>query len=120
MTSPPIPPPTIATCNATPPRAHYRQGRARIAANAACHFANQIGMPLGVVLRLLRAAVRQKAGRIIIAGMTKEVAFAPVDGLINNRIDDAYRVTYVSSPELRPMIGARARSATVRITLRKT
>ena len=36
-----------------------------------------------------QAAARQKAGRIIAAGMTKEVAFEPVDGPINYRIDDA-------------------------------
>ena len=38
--------------------------------------------------RWYQAAVRQKAGRIIAAGMTKEVTFEPVDGPINNRIDD--------------------------------
>jgi hypothetical protein len=38
--------------------------------------------------RWYQAAVRQKAGRITIAGMTKEVTFEPVDGPINDRIDD--------------------------------
>src|SRR6476660_7082889 len=38
--------------------------------------------------RWYQAAVRQKAGRIIAAGMTKEVAFAPVDGPVNDLIDD--------------------------------
>jgi len=65
--------------------------------------------------RRYRAAVRQKAGRIIAAGMTKEVAFEPVDGPINDRIDDAYRAKYHGSSYLSPMIGARARSATVRV-----
>ena len=65
-----------------------------------------------------QAAVRQKAGRIIAAGMTNEVAFEPVDGPINDRIDDAYRVKYHGSPYLSPMIGARARSATVEVTPR--
>ena len=65
--------------------------------------------------RWYQAAVRQKAGRIIAAGMTKEVTFEPVDGPINDRIDDAYRAKYQDSPYLRPMIGARARSATVKI-----
>jgi len=65
--------------------------------------------------RWYRAAVRQKAGRIIAAGMTKEVAFEPVDGPINDRIDDAYRAKYHGSSYLSPMIGARARSATVRV-----
>src|ERR671926_1806768 len=64
------------------------------------------------------AAMRQKAGRIIAAGMTKEVSFEPVEGTINDRIDDAYREKYKGSPYLAPMIGARARSATVRVTPR--
>ena len=66
-----------------------------------------------------RAALRQKAGRITAAGMTKDVAFAPVEGPINDRIDAAYRAKYRDSPYLAPMIGERARSATVKITLRE-
>jgi hypothetical protein len=62
-----------------------------------------------------QAAVRQKAGRIIAAGMTKHVAFEPVDGPINDLIDDAYRAKYHGSPYLSPMISARARSATVKV-----
>jgi hypothetical protein len=62
-----------------------------------------------------QAALRQKAGRIIVAGMTKEVTFAPIDGAVNDRIDEAYRVKYRDSRYLDPMIGVRARSATVRI-----
>jgi hypothetical protein len=65
--------------------------------------------------RWYQAAVRQKAGRIISAGMTKEVVFEAVDGAINDRIDDAYRAKYRGSPYLKPMIGARARAATVRV-----
>ena len=65
--------------------------------------------------RWYQAALRQKAGRITAAGMTKEVNFEPVDGPINDRIDDAYRAKYRSSPYLKPMIGARARSATVQV-----
>jgi hypothetical protein len=63
--------------------------------------------------RWYQAAVRQKAGRIIAAGMTKEVTFEPVEGPINNRIDDAYRVKYHGSPYLNPMISARAATAKV-------
>lgn len=74
--------------------------------------------------RWYQAAVRQKAGRITAAGMTKEVTFDPVGGRINDRlndrIDDAYRMKYHSSPYLSPMISARARAATVRITPRET
>jgi hypothetical protein len=65
--------------------------------------------------RWYQAAVRQKAGRIIATGMTIEVTFEPVEGSINDRIDDAYRAKYKGSSYLAPMIGARARSATVRI-----
>ena len=41
--------------------------------------------------RWYQAAVRQKAGRIAAAGMTKEVTFEPVEGPINDLIDHAYR-----------------------------
>lgn len=72
--------------------------------------------------RWYQAAMRQKAGRIIAAHMTKEVSFEPLDetGLdgIGDRIDEAYRAKYRGSPYLDPMIGKRARSATVRIVPR--
>jgi hypothetical protein len=64
--------------------------------------------------RWYQAAVQQKAGRIIAAGMTKEVTFEPVDGPINEAIDAAYRAKYHDSPYLAPMIGARARAATIK------
>jgi hypothetical protein len=70
--------------------------------------------------RWYRAAVRQKAGRITADGMTKDVTFEPVDGPIHDRIDDAYRAKYRSSPYLSPMIGARARAATVKVLPRDT
>jgi hypothetical protein len=70
--------------------------------------------------RWYQAAVRQKAGRIIAAGITKEVAFEPVDRPINDRIDEAYRAKYKTSAYLKPMIGTHARAATVRITPRQT
>ena len=65
--------------------------------------------------RWYQAAVRQKTGRIVAAGMTKEVVFESVEGAINDRIDDAYRAKYRGSPYLDPMIGKRARAATIRI-----
>jgi hypothetical protein len=68
--------------------------------------------------RWYQAAIRQRAGRITAAGMTKEVTFDPVDGPLDDQIDIAYRAKYNSSPYLGPMIGARARSSTVRITPR--
>jgi hypothetical protein len=70
--------------------------------------------------RWYQAAMRQQAGRIIAAGMTKEVNFEPVDGPINDRIDDAYREKYDSSSYLSPMISERARSATVKVMPRET
>ncbi len=62
-----------------------------------------------------QAALRQKAGRLTAAGITKEVAFDSVNGPINDRIDDAYRAKYNGSAYLQPMIGSRASSATVKI-----
>src|SRR5690349_12150940 len=41
--------------------------------------------------RWYRAAMRERAGRITAAGMTKDVVFEPVDGPVQARIDDAYR-----------------------------
>jgi hypothetical protein len=67
-----------------------------------------------------QAAVRQKAGRIIAAGITKKVTFEPVDGPINELIDAAYRAKYSNSPYLKPMISARTRFATIRIMPRET
>lgn len=66
--------------------------------------------------RWYQAAVRQKAGRIIAAGITRDVAFQKVEGPINDRIDEAYRAKYKTSPYLKPMIASQARSATIRIT----
>ena len=51
--------------------------------------------------------------------MTKEVAFELVEGSINDLIDDAYRAKYHGSPYLRPMVGAHARSATVKVMPRE-
>ena len=65
--------------------------------------------------RWYQAAIRQKAGRVIAAGITKEVCFQAVEGAINDRIDEAHRAKYRGSPYLSPMIGARARSATVKV-----
>lgn len=65
-----------------------------------------------------QAAMRQKAGRILAAGLTREVTFEAVKGPINDRIDDAYRAKYHPSPYLKPMISESARSATVSIVPR--
>ena len=70
--------------------------------------------------RWYQAAVQQKGGRTITAGIRKAVAFEPVDEPINDRIDDAYRAKYRGSPYLSPMISARAHSATVKVMPRET
>jgi hypothetical protein len=70
----------------------------------------------GTRSRWYRSAISQKAGRITVAGMRKEVSFEPVDGAINQSIDDAYRTKYGGSQYLAPMIDPRARASTIRIT----
>jgi len=65
--------------------------------------------------RWYQAAVRQKAGRITVTGIRKEVTLEPVNGPINDRIDDAYRAKYKDSQYLSPMISARPRAATVKV-----
>jgi len=62
-----------------------------------------------------KAALSQKAGRIVASGITKEVTFEPVEGSLNDPIDDAYRMKYKGDPYLHPMIGKRARAATIKI-----
>ena len=70
--------------------------------------------------RWYQAAVRQKAGRITVAGMREEVTFESVDGPINDLLDDAYRARYHGNPYLGSMLGARVRSATVKVIPRDT
>ncbi len=72
----------------------------------------------GTNSRWHKSAMRQKAGRITVAGMTRDVEFEAVEGSMDEAIDAAYREKYHSSQYLAPMIGARTRSATVRITPR--
>ncbi len=73
----------------------------------------------GTSSRWYRAALRQKSGRITAAGMTREVAFDPVHGASNDRIDHAYRAKYGASPYLASMISTGARAATVKILPRE-
>ncbi|HEY0701208.1 MAG TPA: DUF2255 family protein [Candidatus Acidoferrales bacterium] len=70
----------------------------------------------GTNSRWYQAALRQRAGRIIAAGLTKEVTFEAVDdAALQEKIDDAYRGKYKTSSYLKPMIGTGARAATVKI-----
>ncbi len=73
----------------------------------------------GVKSRWYQAALKQKAGRITAAGLTKEVAFEPATDM-KDLVDEAYRIKYRESPYLKPMIGAAASAATVKITPRET
>lgn len=70
----------------------------------------------GTSSRWYGAAIRQRAGRITAAGLTRDVTFEPVEGEVNDRVDAAYREKYTASAYLAPMIGPRARAATIRIT----
>jgi hypothetical protein len=67
--------------------------------------------------RWYQAALRQKAGRIIAVGLTKEVKFEAIEDTLNERIDQAYREKYRGNAYLDSMISARARAATLRVTL---
>jgi len=67
-----------------------------------------------------QAAIRENAGRIEAAGMTKEVTFEPIDGPILDRIDEAYREKYEGSQYLDAMVSEGARSATVKVVPRET
>lgn len=69
----------------------------------------------GAASRWHRSALKQGAGRIRAGGTDAEVTFTPVDGGINDRIDDAYSTKYAGSPYLPPMISERTRAATVRV-----
>ena len=68
--------------------------------------------------RWYKAAMRQKAGRITAAGMTRDVVFQPANIEMQDAIDAAYRAKYSSSPHLKPMIGSQAQPATVEISPR--
>jgi hypothetical protein len=72
----------------------------------------------GTASRWYQAALKQKTGQITAAGKTTDVTFEQVGGKVNDRIDAAYRTKYASSPYLKPMIGDRARAATVRLSPR--
>ena len=70
----------------------------------------------GTASRWYQAARARPHGRIHAAGQTHDVTFEPAPAELADRIDQAYRAKYATSPYLPPMIGARARAATLRIT----
>jgi len=69
----------------------------------------------GIKSRWYQAAIKQKAGKITAAGMTKLVKFKPVSGEINNRIDEKYKIKYKGSPFVKGMTSEKVREATIRI-----
>lgn len=69
----------------------------------------------GLASRWYKSALQQKAGKISSAGIEKEVNFEPISGSINDKIDEAYREKYSSSPYLQSMVSERAKAATVRV-----
>jgi hypothetical protein len=76
-----------------------------------------------VIMDRVLAAIRRRATRRQIksraASMTKDVVFEPVDGAVNDRIDNAYRAKYLGSAYLEPMITGRARRTTIKIAPRE-
>jgi len=69
----------------------------------------------GTRSRWYGAALKQKAGKIKVAGLERQVRFELVEGTINNQIDEAYRKKYATSPYLNSMISDRAKAATVKV-----
>jgi len=72
----------------------------------------------GAKSRWYQAALKQKAGRITAAGITKEVSFVPAEASLNERIDEAYTAKYKGSPYLAPMIASRLHATTTKIVPR--
>ena len=67
-----------------------------------------------------RAAARQKAARILTAGLTKEVTFDPVEGPVLDSIEDAYRAKYrrYAASIVNTTLTPQARAATLKLTPR--
>jgi hypothetical protein len=63
-----------------------------------------------------QSALEQKAGRIVAAGMTKEVTYEPVRGDFNEQVDEAYRKKYAGESYLASMTRGRAKKATMKIS----
>ena len=73
----------------------------------------------GIKSSWYQAAIKQKAGKIQAAGMTKQVRFKTVKGEINDLIDEAYKIKYKGSPFVKAMISEKVREATIRIVGRE-
>ncbi|GGJ57464.1 DUF2255 family protein [Deinococcus roseus] len=69
----------------------------------------------GIRSRWYQAALKHKTGRIQAANRTHEVIFEPVEDILQDKIDTAYRLKYQGDPYLSSMLRPQARQATVRI-----
>jgi hypothetical protein len=69
----------------------------------------------GVQSRWYQAAIAQKAGKILAAGMDRRVQFEPAEVGLYDHIDEAYRKKYHSNVYLDSMISRRARETTLRV-----
>jgi hypothetical protein len=72
----------------------------------------------GANSRWYASAMRQRAGRIRAAGAEHDVTFDPADESVNDAVDAAYQIKYRDSPYLPPMLTAKTRAATVKISPR--
>ncbi|QSE56790.1 DUF2255 family protein [Lactiplantibacillus plantarum] len=73
----------------------------------------------GLNSRWHRSAVKQRAGRMYLAGANYEISFADVDNAnLNDKIDRAYQEKYVGSPYLDSMIQKRSKASTLEIVPR--
>ena len=70
----------------------------------------------GTSSRWYQAAIKQKSGKIIVAGKTESVYYEAIkDPPVLNQIDEAYHKKYNPSPYVGPMVGERAKAATIKI-----
>ena len=67
-----------------------------------------------------RSVLRRPEGRIRAGGVDRDVAFADAAGADHDAIDQAYRTKYAryGASYLDPMVGAKARAATLRLIAR--
>jgi len=73
----------------------------------------------GVNSRWHRSAVKQRAGRMHLAGANYEISFVDVANAdLNRKIDRAYQKKYADSPYLASMIQKRPRESTLEIVPR--
>ena len=73
----------------------------------------------GTNSRWYQAALKQKAGKIHAIDKVFDVQFEPIkDEALNQKIDEAYRAKYHSSPYVSHMIANGSRAATMEILLK--